>query len=428
MEEGMKRIVATGLGKRYQPYPRRLTDLMGFALRGGWRERPSTWALRDVSFEIDDGESVGVIGMNGAGKSTLLRILTGTTIPSEGRVEVNGQVAALLELGLGMHADLTGQQNATLACELMGLDAGTIRARLPCIQAFAELGAYMDQPVRTYSAGMQLRLAFSAATAVRPDVLIVDEVLAVGDAYFQVKCLDRIRALQQAGMTLILVTHDLAAVKTLCARTLLLDQGHVLRDGPTAAVLDYYNALIATKTHAFAITQTTAADGGRTVTRSGTKDAEIITIDLIDADDKRCRSFDVGARARLAYRIRVHRSMEMPTVGFLIRDRLGVDVFGTNTAYLGVHHPSVAAGAALVTTFDVTLNLGPGRYSLAAALHRSPTHLVESFDWWDEALTFTIVGSGVPFTGVASLPAQATIAPAASGTATPVTMAVVADS
>lgn len=405
----MHRVVVTAVGKRYQPYPRRLTDLIRFGMRGGWRERPSTWALREVSFTVDEGESVGVIGMNGAGKSTLLRMLTRTTIPTEGSISVRGSCAALLELGLGMGGDFTGWQNATLACELMGLDATAIRARLPWIQEFAELGSCMDQPVRTYSAGMQLRLAFSTATAVRPDVLIVDEVLTVGDAYFQHKCVDRIRAFQEAGTTLVFVTHDLAAVKALCPRTLLLDNGRLVQDGATGAVVDYYNALIATKTRAFTIAQTTTGNGGRTVTRSGTKDAEIVSIELSDADARPCRSFAVGAPARLTYRIRARCDMEMPTVGFLIRDRLGIDVFGTNTSHLGIQHEAIAAGDTMIATFALTLNLGPGSYSLTAALHSGNTHLAGSFDWWDEAMTFAIVGGAVPFAGVACLPVQATV-------------------
>jgi lipopolysaccharide transport system ATP-binding protein len=406
----MHRVVVTAVGKRYQPYPRRLADLIRFGIRGGWRERPATWALRAVSFTVEEGESVGVIGMNGAGKSTLLRILTRTTMPTEGSVSVRGSCAALLELGLGMAGDFTGWQNATLAGELMGLDATAIRARLPWIQEFAELGSYMDQPVRTYSAGMQLRLAFSTATAVRPDVLIVDEVLAVGDAYFQYKCIDRIRAFQQEGTTVILVTHDLAAVKALCSRTLLLDQGRVLRDGRSADVVDYYNALIAAKAQAFDITQVAHTQGGA-ATRSGTKEAEILSVELSDANGTQRRGFLSGDRVRLQYRIQLHADMCAPTVGFLIRDRLGADVFGTNTAKLGTPHPWLAAGTIMLAGFEITLNLGPGSYVLTAAVHRGTSHLEASLDWWDHALSFDVSSTEASGIGVAVLPTHASIDP-----------------
>jgi lipopolysaccharide transport system ATP-binding protein len=405
----MDRVVVTSASKRYQPYPRRLADLLRLATRGGWSTRPETWALRDLSFSVGEGESVGIIGMNGAGKSTLLRLLTGTTIATEGRVAVHGRVAALLELGLGMYGDFTGTQNATLACELMGLDTKTIRERLPWMRSFAELGDDMDHPVRSYSAGMQLRLAFSAATAVRPDVLLVDEVLAVGDAYFQHKCVERIRAFQQAGTTLILVTHDLAAVRALCARTLLLDHGRILHDGATAAVVDYYNALVAAKTQAFDISQSSEGGAGRTSTRSGNKEAEILSVELTDAAALPQRSFRVGARARLALRIRIHRSMETPTVGFLIRDRLGVDVFGTNTARLQISAPDCSGGDEIIVCFALTLNIGHGSYAVTVALHHGTTHLDASLDWWDHALTFDVSGDDAPFVGLAALPVQATI-------------------
>lgn len=408
----MERVVVTSVSKRYQPYPRAIADLLRLIIRGGWRTRPAMWALRDVTFAVGEGESVGIIGMNGAGKSTLLRLLTGTTIPTAGHIAVHGRVAALLELGLGMHGDFTGTQNATLACELMGLKKHTIRERLPWIRSFAELGDDMDRPVRSYSAGMQLRLAFSAATAERPDVLLVDEVLAVGDAYFQHKCVERIRAFQQAGTTLILVTHDLAAVRALCARTLLLDHGRLLRDEATPAAADYYNALIAAKTQAFDITQTTAGGNGRTSTRSGSKEAEILSVEITDADGKPRRSFGIGAGIHLVLQIRVQRSMTTPTVGFLIRDRLGVDVFGTNTARLGSPAIQWSAGDEIIVRFALTLNIGHGSYTVTVALHHGVTHLDASLDWWDHALTFDVSGDDAPFVGVAALPVQATISAA----------------
>src|SRR5262249_700624 len=219
-----------------------------------WHE--AFWALRGITFAVAAGESVGVIGMNGAGKSTLLKILTGTTRPTGGQVQITGQAAALLELGMGFHPDFSGRQNAMIATQLMGLPVREATGRMAEIEAFAEIGDHLNQPVRTYSTGMVVRLAFSVATVVRPEILIVDETLSVGDVYFQHKCIRRIREFQEAGTTLLFVSHDPTAVKTLCGRALLLDRGQLIQDGSPDSVLDYYNALIAKREASEAILQT----------------------------------------------------------------------------------------------------------------------------------------------------------------------------
>ncbi|HEY8517445.1 MAG TPA: ABC transporter ATP-binding protein [Candidatus Binatia bacterium] len=405
----MPRIVARSLGKKYKRYRHPMLRLVEWLSGDRIVCHEEEWALRGVSFEVGDGESLGIIGMNGAGKSTLLRVLTGTTLPSEGSFTVEGRVAALLELGLGVHPEFTGWQNATLAGQLLGLDEATLAEVLPWVQEFSELGDHMDQPVRTYSTGMQVRLAFSIATAVRPDVLIVDEALSVGDAYFQHKSMARIRSFQEQGTTLLFVTHDPAAVKALCQRAILLDRGTLLRDGPPDAVFDYYNAMIAQKEHEREIVQVEAQ--GQVVTRSGTREAEIVAVELLDTQGAPRRSFTVGETARIRVRLRTNRAMPSPTVGFLIRDRLGNDVFGSNTFHLGVAHEPCAAGDELVAAFDVELAVGAGSYSVSVALHTDRAHVDQSFDWWDRALVLQVApGSGPSFTGVAALPVRATLA------------------
>ncbi|MEW6268961.1 MAG: ABC transporter ATP-binding protein [Thermodesulfobacteriota bacterium] len=404
----MPRIVARSLGKKYKRYRHPLARLVEWASGDRIVCHEAEWALRGVSFEVGDGESLGIIGMNGAGKSTLLRVLTGTTLPSEGSFEVRGRVAALLELGLGVHPEFTGWQNATLAGQLLGLDDETLAAALPWVQEFSELGDHMDQPVRTYSTGMQVRLAFSVATAVRPDVLIVDEALSVGDAYFQHKSMSRIRAFQEQGTTLLFVTHDPAAVKALCRRAILLDRGTLLRDGPPDAVFDYYNAMIARKEDEAEIEQVESE--GRIATRSGSREAEIVAVELLDDARVPRRSFAVGETAAIRVRLRTNRDMPSPTVGFLIRDRLGNDVFGSNSFYLGVAHEPCTAGDEVCATFDVVLHVGCGSYSVTVALHTERAHVDASFDWWDRALLFQVVpGRGPGFTGVAALPVRATL-------------------
>ena len=405
----MDRIRVHALGKKYRIHPSRWSQLLEFVTGDRVVRHRAEWALRGVSFEIEAGESIGIIGMNGAGKSTLLRILSGTTQPTEGSFDVPGRIAALLELGLGIHPEFTGWQNASLACQLLGLDESTIAECLPWVREFSELGHHMDQPVRTYSTGMQVRLAFSVATAVRPDVLIVDEALSVGDVYFQHKSTGRIRDFQAQGTTLLFVTHDPGAVKALCGRALLLDRGTLLRDGKPDEVYDYYNAMIAQKESDARIEQRVGAHGG-VVTRSGTREAEIVAVELVGADGTGRASFDVGDAARVRCRFRTRRAMEMPTVGILLRDRLGNDVFGVNTFGLGLPTRACAAGEGLAAEFDLVLNLGPGTYSVSVALHTRAAHVESNFDWWDRALVFQVDRrAGMDFSGVAALPVRATL-------------------
>ncbi len=205
------------------------------------------WVLRGVNFNINHGEAVGIVGQNGAGKSTLLKLITGTIQPTEGKVGINGRVSAILELGMGFNPDMTGRQNAKHSAGLMGYSPAEIDNVMPNIEDFAEIGDYFDQPVRTYSSGMQMRVAFSVATAFKPDLLIVDEALSVGDNYFQHKSFDRIRRFKEMGVSILFVTHSMADIRSLCDRAILLDSGRLLIDGLPDEVVDYYNAFMARK-------------------------------------------------------------------------------------------------------------------------------------------------------------------------------------
>ena len=402
----MARITVSELGKSYPPpvHPwARLRALLQGRMANGH------WALRDVSFSVDAGESLGIIGRNGAGKSTLLRLLAGTATPSHGRCAVTGRTSAILDLGLGVHPRFSGRDNAVLTAQLMGLDAATIARCLPEIAGFSELGEAMAAPVRTYSTGMAMRLAFSVATAVRPDVLIVDEALAVGDLAFQHKAIDRIRAFTAAGTTLIFVTHDAAALKTVCGRALLLDRGRLVRDGTPDAVFNYYNALLGESPAAPAIEETPAGDN-RAATRSGSGAARIAAVELADGDGRPCRVFRCRQSAVIDCTLAVHEPIPPPTVGFVIRDRLGRDVFGTNTHLLALAMPAGAAGDRLRVRFQLDLLLAPGAYALSMAVHHGRTHLEGSYDWWDHVAAFEVVpDGGAQFVGVAALPASASV-------------------
>jgi len=403
-------IVVNNLGKKYKRYSNRWNRLGEWLSFGKYQGHQASWILRNLSFELSQGESLGVIGVNGAGKSTLLKLLTRTSAPSEGYVEIHGRVAALLELGMGFHLDFTGRVNALMTCQMMGYSSEEAHDLIEDIREFSELGDYLDQPVRVYSTGMQVRLAFSAATVTRPEILIVDEALSVGDAYFQHKCIRRIREYRDEGTTLLFVSHDAGAVKSLCSRAILLDGGSIIKDGAPDSVLDYYNSVIARKRNDEEIHQV-EGDGGRISTRSGNGTARIMSVDITKTDGQSARSFLVGEKVILRCTTDFYKSMENPTVGILLRDRMGNDVYGTNSSHLGLTDLAVHDGDSFEFTFTLGLNIGPGNYSLCAAIHAGDSHLVENCDWWDQCLVFqVIVGEESPFVGVAALPAEVEVA------------------
>jgi lipopolysaccharide transport system ATP-binding protein len=403
-------IRTVALGKKYRRYATPSRRLAEWLTAGRYRGHEELWALRDVHLEVAVGETLGIVGQNGAGKSTLLKLLVGTTRPSEGSLEVRGPVSALLELGLGFHPEFTGRQNALIALQMMGMSPRQAEAALSEVADFSELGDFLQQPLRTYSSGMQVRLAFAVATVERPAVLIVDEALTVGDAYFQHKCIRRIREFRSQGTTMLFVSHDPAAVKTLCDRAILLDQGRVLRAGSAEAILDYYNALIAQRERDHSIQQHWL-DQQRARTRSGDGRARFAEVALTDAEGRTSGSFVTGQRARVTCRIELYADLEDYAVGILIRDRLGNEVFGANTGYLEVPPVPGSAGDQLEAVFDLELNLGYGHYSLSAAIHATGGHLEENHDWIDNAASFQVIpGSRYRFAGVAHLPVSARLA------------------
>jgi lipopolysaccharide transport system ATP-binding protein len=404
----MTAIRAHNLGKRYKHYPRPSHRLWEWATAGRVTLHEPAWVLRGVEFSVEPGEALGVVGPNGAGKSTLLRILKGTIRATEGRVEMAGRVAAL-ELGLGFHPDFSGYENLVTAGALLGLDAAAVREHLPAIEDFTELGDALHDPLRTYSSGMQLRLAFGIATAVRPDILLIDEALAVGDAYFQHKCISRIRSFREQGTTLVLVAHDAAAITALCDRAILIESGVLLRDGTPTDVLEYYNALTAKRTSSYDIEQGEALAEGGGSTRSGDRRAVIERLELVGGESGG-EHFRVGDTLTLRVHGRANESLEDVTVGFALRDRLGNEVFGTNTHLLGCAATPLAAGEGFVAEFRLPLNLGRGSYGVTLALHEGRVHLDGNFDWWDNVGHFQVIPGGeAPFAGTSFLPAEATV-------------------
>jgi lipopolysaccharide transport system ATP-binding protein len=382
----MSALAVDGLSKAYKRYTSKWARAREWLT--GRLAHEKTWVLREVSFRIESGESVGIVGANGAGKSTLLKIITGTTEPTHGSVTVAGRVAALLELGMGFHPDFSGRQNVSIAGQLLGLRLQEIQAHMPAIEDFAEIGRYIDRPIRTYSSGMQMRLAFSVATAVRPDVLIVDEALSVGDAYFSAKCFDRIREFGRAGTTLLIVSHDKQAIQALCSRAILLDRGRLVKEGDPESVMDFYNALTADRQRRN-IVQTVRADG-RIETQSGTGEAEAIDVALVNLDGDRVEMIDVGTPVGLRVTVRANEPIARLVVGYMIKDRLGQVMFGTNTHHMGRPLRNLRRGEEATFSFRFAAALGPGSYSVAVALHSSDTHVIDNYEWRDLALVFSV--------------------------------------
>lgn len=390
----MGTITVTNLGKAYKQYPNRWSRLAEWVLPGSKPRHTLKWVMQDVSFTVNPGEAVGIIGINGAGKSTLLKMITGTTQPTTGSVHITGRVAALLELGMGFHPDFTGRQNAFMAGQLLGYSVEEIARLMPEIEAFAEIGDYIDQPVRVYSSGMQMRLAFSVATAHRPDVLIVDEALSVGDAYFQHKSFDRIREFRKQGTTLLLVSHDKGAIQSICDRAILLNAGHMAMQGEPEAVMDYYNAILAEKENQTVRQQETAE--GKLQTISGSGEATVEDIALVNENGERIEVVNVSQSVQLQIKVRAHADLPDLVLGYMIKDRLGQPIFGTNTRYLKCEARGVNLGDMLAYHFSFNANLGEGTYSVATALADSATHTSCNYEWRDLALIFHVINASLP--------------------------------
>lgn len=390
------------LGKAYRSYHSEWQRIASwFSLSA--KPAEEHWVLRHINFAIDTGEAIGIVGNNGAGKSTLLKLITGTLQPTEGSIQRNGRIAAILELGMGFSPELTGRQNVYHAAGLMGFSAEQINHAIDDIEAFAEIGEYFDEPVRTYSSGMQMRVAFSVATAFRPEILIVDEALSVGDSYFQHKSFDRIREFQKQGTTLLLVSHDRGAIQAICSRAILLEKGNIIKDGPPEEVMDFYNALISEKENSKV--ELHKLENGNLQTRSGNGDASIASVSLRNPAGEPVEFVPVGEQTSLYIKIKINKEIPELVVGYSIKDRLGQPVFGTNTHHLGCKLKALKSGESIEYKFTFPANLGIGSYSVAVALHTAGTHVSCNYEWRDLALIFNVINiSRDDFIGTAWIP------------------------
>ena len=381
-------LEVSNINKSFKDYSgewKRILSWFGF----GFKPTEEHHILKQISFSIAPGEAVGIVGQNGAGKSTLLKIITGTLKPSGGSVHIDGRISAILELGMGFHPDLTGRQNIYHSAGLMGFTLKQIDAVIDDLEAFAEIGEYFDQPVRTYSSGMQMRIAFGVATAYRPEILIVDEALSVGDAYFQHKSFERIREFQEQGTSLLLVSHDRSAIQAICGRAILLEKGTVIKDGEPEAVMDFYNALVAERENS-TVKQEVMEDG-KVQTISGTGEATVEEIGLYDAKGEMVEFVGVGDPLELRIKVKVHQDIESLVLGYGIKDRLGQVMYGTNTWHTNQMIENPTAGSIYVFILNFPANFGVGSYSIQTALVDKDTHMAANYEWRDLALVFNVV-------------------------------------
>lgn len=400
-------ITVSNISKRFRSYRsdlRRVLSWFGVPDRQA-QDHP---VLRDISFQVNQGESVGILGVNGAGKSTLLKILSQTLVPDTGTVSIHGRVAAILELGMGFHPDLSGRQNVFQVGSLLGHSRAALEAAMADIEDFAEIGDYFDKPVRHYSSGMQVRLAFSLATAYRPDLLIVDEALSVGDVYFQHKSYARIKAYQRQGTSLLLVSHDRGAVQQVCDRAILLADGQICCDGQPAEVVDYYNAMLAAHKPELIHQQTDSS--GRTATLSGTAEVQLQSLQLLDDQGQAVESLSVGDQVTLRALAQVNQPVEKLVFGYMLRDNLGQNAFGTNTHHTGQIVENLVAGQQVEFKARFTVSLGEGNYSISTCLSDADSHLNKNYEWRDLALLFDVINvSQTVFNGMAWIPPEITV-------------------
>jgi ABC-type polysaccharide/polyol phosphate transport system ATPase subunit len=403
------------VSKQYRIYERPGDRLKESLTRGLLRRHREFWALRDVDFEIEAGTTVGIVGPNGCGKSTLLQIISGTLAPTNGDVWHEGRIAALLELGAGFDPEFTGVENVYMNASLLGLTRRETDGLLPAIERFAEIGPFLYQPVKTYSSGMYVRVAFAIAASVEPDILIIDEALAVGDAVFQHRCLRRINELHERGATVLFVSHDAAAVRALCSRAILLKAGSVIADGKPADVLNLYQKIIMEREQAYeaeagALSAPTARTSESLAAvsyayRHGDGSAEIIGAELTDAARARVEIVESGEPLTLRVVTRFNHDVNDPVIGFLIRNSHGIHAYGTNTKEQQIEFGAVRSGEVIEVTFAFGCWLGVDQYTISLAVHSGDG---KAYDWLDAAL-FLKVTSMIVVEGIANLNASVTV-------------------
>lgn len=392
------------LSKKYPIYSSPGHKLLEFLSLRRVRLHREFWALREISLDIDKGDAVGIIGVNGSGKSTLLQIVAGILQQNSGICRVEGRVAALLELGAGFNPEFTGRENVYMSGAISGFTRQEMEERFSNILEFAEIGDFIDQPVKTYSSGMFVRLAFSVAIHADPDILIVDEALSVGDLIFQHRCINRIRMLQRMGKTILFVTHDLSALTQFCTSAVLLDQGRKVCEGDPEEVANRYRALV------FERESREAGKGSGHIevdeekglplistipyvhNRFGGGGAELLGIIMHTGDGEVISDVRAGQEVSILMSVRFKENVEFPIVGVTIRDRLGTEITATNTSYEGTSLPPLQAGSVITVRLRMKIpSLRPGSYSISPGIASGNIWEHEIEDWIDNAYIINVV-------------------------------------
>ena len=376
----MSAIVAEHVNRTYRLRRERQRTLKEVVLRQ-YAPAEEVEALRDVSFAVEPGEAFGVVGSNGSGKSTLLKLLAGTSKPTSGSLTVNGRVSALLELGAGFHPDFTGRENAYLNGSLLGLSRKQMDAAMPKVEEFADLGRFFDAAVKTYSSGMYARLGFAVAVHLDPQVLLVDEVLAVGDEYFQHKCFAKIAEFRREGRTIVLVSHDLGAVARLCERALWLDGGRVAAAGSVRDVINAYQRTVGERE------QRERAQRGEVGARWGSKEIEITRARVVGPDGDERAVLDSGAPAAIEIAYRNAAGVRDAVFGVYVYRDDGVGVYGTNTFIDGCPVPAEAEGIARFVIDG--LDLLPGAYDIDVGIIDPQDRY---YDYLQKGLALRVIG------------------------------------
>ncbi len=354
-------IVVEDVGKRFRLRhggTRTLKSAVVELVRHGPRPRNTFWALRNVTFSVGKGETLGLIGANGAGKSTLLSLLAGTKVPTEGSICTNGTISSLLELGAGFHPDLTGRENVFLAGAIMGLTRRQMVDRFDAIVEFAGIGEFIDQPVKHYSSGMYVRLGFAVAVEVDPDILLIDEVLAVGDAAFQRKCIEKMNEFRGRGKTMLIISHDLATIQSISDRILLLDEGKVTGLGDPDSVLSQYESASRRK------------DANGLDREWGTGEARLTRVEFLDAEGRETDTFRWGSPLMARVHFETSQRIDDPVFGFGISDQGGRLIYGNNTQIEKVAIPFIEGKGSIALQLD-RLNMAAGTYLFSFSLHSS---------------------------------------------------------
>ena len=370
--ESKNAIEIRNLSKMYKLYNKpsdRLRDSLGLSRKKRYKEH---YALQNINFDIHEGECVGIIGTNGSGKSTILKIITGVLSPTEGTVTVNGRISALLELGAGFNPEYSGMENIYLNGTMLGFSEEEIDSRLDEILSFADIGDFVNQPVKTYSSGMFVRLAFAVAINIDPEILVVDEALSVGDVFFQSKCYHKFEEFKKQGKTILFVSHDLGSVSKYCDRVILLNQGEMLDEGTPKAMVDMYKQLLVHQDPVKQAENTEPEenwkDGFQVNPNNleyGEKQAEIRDFVVVDSSGRHTNTIEKGSEFEIKMRLHFNESIQQPIAAFTIKNIQGTEITGTNTMYEGINIEHPDAGRECVVTFRQKMDLQGGEYLIS---------------------------------------------------------------